>query len=472
MVITSDDLLDMGESEFFRLRHDAERGIQAGNHRYGCGLCSGAVKVCAEGSDFFGPYFKHVRPAPQCRWFQGGEPTREEVLGGMYHGTAESDRHRELKLRLAGLLKRQYGDDVVHTEQRVTAHEPESGWSWRRPDILLKGAVGGKPRTIAVELQISNTFLSVIMARQEFYRRHGIHLVWVFDRYPGDLAKLYAAQKDIFYLNNANAFVFDKEVDVASEQEGTLLLRCHTRKCSPELALMYEVSEVLSLEDLTYDDSRMYAFRVDGEAVEREYTKSQQRAIRRRDIHELLDSLKARCSDRTAVSQTFREFEAELQRLLGLEEALNGYQKGVLKTVASLSQGRVIGWNVSNMVQMLYTHFMTIGDCHHPKYEPHRLLIVSAMKVWFQTQTEEHEKAKAGKLMSGHYEGKKTIVQLVREFWRESNPPQPSPSDLRFYKAMRPLYPKLFQQYDAFLTRKSDRMEGCATGARAATPNV
>ncbi|MFT3849832.1 MAG: DUF6035 family protein [Propionivibrio sp.] len=74
---------------------------------------------------------------------------------------------------------------------------------WRRPDV--KCCYRGQP--LVFEIQLSYTFLSDVIARDEFYRREGIFIVWVFAGF--DLNR--AAVTDEAFFNRRNLFVLDAD---------------------------------------------------------------------------------------------------------------------------------------------------------------------------------------------------------------------------------------------------------------------
>jgi uncharacterized protein YqkB len=61
------------------------------------------------------------------------------------------------------------------------------------------------------EIQISHTFISVIVAREIFYEENEMPLFWIFDEFKPEPEYIKAFQGDIFAHNNCNVFVFDDE---------------------------------------------------------------------------------------------------------------------------------------------------------------------------------------------------------------------------------------------------------------------
>ena len=82
---------------------------------------------------------------------------------------------------------------------------------------------------LVFELQLSTTFVSVVVQRDIFYRLNDYFIIWVFnfddnEKYV-DLANLMC--KDIYYANKRNVFIFDKDAQQESEERGELVLKCN-----------------------------------------------------------------------------------------------------------------------------------------------------------------------------------------------------------------------------------------------------
>jgi len=79
------------------------------------------------------------------------------------------------------------------------------GSSWRKPDLQANF----NNKKFVFEIQISNTFLSVIVARELFYRDMDIPLIWIFGEFDKRDTQFF--EKDIFYHHNGNLFVSDED---------------------------------------------------------------------------------------------------------------------------------------------------------------------------------------------------------------------------------------------------------------------
>lgn len=57
------------------------------------------------------------------------------------------------------------------------------------------------------ELQISTTFIQVIVDRENFYKENNTYIMWIFLEFDCEQF----TQLDISYANKSNTFVFDEE---------------------------------------------------------------------------------------------------------------------------------------------------------------------------------------------------------------------------------------------------------------------
>src|SRR5690606_12712370 len=140
--------------------------------------------------------------------------SKEEIEARKYSNIQESERHIKLKNQLALYLKSTPFVSNVEIEKRITSETPYL--YWRRPDVYAE--YNGK--SIVFELQLSTTFLGVIIERDIFYRFNNTFIVWVFNF--SDNKEYVNFQnlmiKDIYYANKRNAFVFDEKAEFLSRE--------------------------------------------------------------------------------------------------------------------------------------------------------------------------------------------------------------------------------------------------------------
>ncbi|WP_254849522.1 DUF6035 family protein [Thalassotalea sp. PP2-459] len=109
---------------------------------------------------------------------------------------------------------------------------------------------------MAFELQVSTTFIDVIVERERFYRENGAFIIWVFLNFE----EKRFTELDIFYANKLNAFILDEEAKLASSKSGELVLKCHYKDYfvqeSGELVEVAEKDEeeLVPVSQLSFDD--------------------------------------------------------------------------------------------------------------------------------------------------------------------------------------------------------------------------
>lgn len=85
---------------------------------------------------------------------------------------------------------------------------------WRRPDV--KCVYQGHP--VVFEIQLSYTFLSDVIERDQFYKRDGIHIIWVFASFNLNRAVV----TDEAFFNRRNLFVLDAGAMSRTAERGVL----------------------------------------------------------------------------------------------------------------------------------------------------------------------------------------------------------------------------------------------------------
>jgi len=118
-------------------------------------------------------YFKHVLEDGRCPQITRGELTMEEINARKYNGAKESARHIQMKEYVVKSLSADSRFSNIRVEKRWTG---ELSGEWRQPDV--RATYNGID--IVFEIQLSTTFLDVIVERRRFYQREGGLLFWIF----------------------------------------------------------------------------------------------------------------------------------------------------------------------------------------------------------------------------------------------------------------------------------------------------
>lgn len=194
-----------------------------------CAVCGNNVRILGgKDKDTFARsknfHFAHLHNSDDCPIKTTSKYSKLDINRMKYRGVPESRLHIELKENIAkGLrLNQQTKGQVteVNVEQVIRSLDEIQ---WKKPDI---NAVFNEQR-IAIELQLSTTWLDVIVSRQHFYKERGIFILWVFNIFEAsdDFRKL--TQSDIIYTNNYNAFVLDPNAIERIAEKKDLVLQCY-----------------------------------------------------------------------------------------------------------------------------------------------------------------------------------------------------------------------------------------------------
>lgn len=242
-IISSDDLLETDADSYQEIRRSATRARNKGSVAFSCEKCGHAVYAPREPSTKKA-FWKHHKGAPQnCPWWTGNPNSIDEISGAQFQGAQESPLHSRLKNLVADILR-----DDPHTEPDsvVVDEYVFCGENRRKPDV--RAVYDGKP--IAIEIQLSTTQIPIIVAREDFYRQEGRHLIWVTWNFePVERTQMLTAFEDIFYSHSKNLFSLDDKVIVDSQSKGVFQLRVFW-----EGEIGWN-SKVISLKDLFWPES-------------------------------------------------------------------------------------------------------------------------------------------------------------------------------------------------------------------------
>lgn len=125
----------------------------------------------------------------------------------------ESERHKQLKNKIGALLHEVDGVDkssIVIDDKFIIRGDEK-----RRPDVYCKYY----DKELVFEIQLSDLTLGYILNRYEFYKKHGVYLIWILDNF--DIHNQGTLERDIKYLTKyENFFKLDENVT------NTLNLEC------------------------------------------------------------------------------------------------------------------------------------------------------------------------------------------------------------------------------------------------------
>lgn len=216
-------------------------------------------------------HFTHARPNANCEYQTPGIKSKVEINRIKYHGLREGREHIDLKEKFAKCLSIQGRNDgsisdvfVERTVKRIDEN------TWRKPDINFRFY----GTHVAMELQLSTTYLDVINERHRFYRGLGTYMLWIFNHLSLDDQDREFAKNDVIFNNNENAYVFNLLESAKSIEEERLYLTCHFliyryNRRSKEIEAVWE-SELITLDDLTFDEATGIVYYFDSRKTRQE----------------------------------------------------------------------------------------------------------------------------------------------------------------------------------------------------------
>lgn len=222
-----------------------------------CSVCYQPVVLRGDINRSF--FFAHTKNSDDCPIKTTTNLTHDEILAMKFNGQKEGKAHRENKYRLAELVKQDgfFSDDVLVESTFRETNSSGIAKHWRRPDVSVVSAHG--EYSIVFELQVSTTFIEVIVSREAFYKANNAYIMWVFLSF--DCEKF--TTLDVGYSNRSNVFVFDEEAKSLSSENQKLMLKCYYKKpfMNSGLSISYEWDcQLVDFNDLSFnaDEKKIY----------------------------------------------------------------------------------------------------------------------------------------------------------------------------------------------------------------------
>ena len=180
--LDAETILQQPEAQIHKLRRllkEQQLHFKKDNHSpisIVCALCHQPVIIVGNRNHEY--FFKHGYESGDCPIKTSGQYSQDEIKRLKYNGAKESLRHIELKSAISSALQARNSKCTNVIEEKRIASSGLST-SWRKPDVIASC----DEKTIAFEIQLSTTFLDVIVEREEFYQSEKIFMLWVFDNF-------------------------------------------------------------------------------------------------------------------------------------------------------------------------------------------------------------------------------------------------------------------------------------------------
>lgn len=258
------------EAIIFEIRRQLEDAIRGRcEPKYKCYYCQQLIKIRGKAENetkLKRMHFAHQWDSEDCPIKTSQNLTRQQVQAIKYNGQKESELHRRTKELVAASLEanRLTNKGITEVATETVRRDSSGLMTWHKPDV----SAVYKSQNLVFEIQLSTTFLSVIADREHFYQQNQTYIIWLFKYFSDELDKQRFTEKDVFYGNNQNAFVFDREAIRESKDQKDLILTCLFRepfRNGQQIAYRWREQKV-GLHDLTFDDTtyKVFFFDVDG----------------------------------------------------------------------------------------------------------------------------------------------------------------------------------------------------------------
>lgn len=297
--------------------------------------CECEQKLNVSTSKYDRLHFKHQPKADYCI-LKDGDLTPEEIEQfNRILSAKESPRHKELKNKIAERLSKVEGIDPtsIFVDNRFIMLGNEK----RRPDVYCKY----QGKEIVFEIQLSDLSLRYILSRHDFYKEHGIYLIWILDNF--DVHGQGQKERDIKYLTKyENFFKLDESVE-------DFKLSCKYKfpfltDDNKLLTKWLDKSVSLSQVKFDADSSQVYYFnfgdnKVKTEEEQRKKAEQIREAERKRLAEVRLSNAEYRTGEIIKAVKQHRERKSQNFSIVGQAiDRLDEYELGVLNSKLNLQK--------------------------------------------------------------------------------------------------------------------------------------
>lgn len=352
-------------------------------------------------------FFKHIpelenNPNFQCPVKNIKLLSGQEKTALKYQIAKETQQHKLLKENIYKSLQVDEAFSDIYIEQVRKSIDLKQ---WRRPDVSALY----KTQLVVFEGQLSTTFLNVIIDRKIFYEDNNACLLWIFNHFESTEKAKKQSMQDIYYNNNANAFVVNAFTVAQSIKTKVFTLECHYLK--PEIQNNQIINkwntEFVEFQNLVHNESTKQIYFFDYEAeyrklkqklgLQHSYLQESKNQKDKLKVQKYIESLEQVDLETKAPSKTKSELlveftelwvkthyltdsqfnfqwfsirkELELMGISTPKYILHAPYKTVVNSILSAKFGYVVGNNINDMVSVAHNLME-----HHPAYIKHLML--------------------------------------------------------------------------------------------------
>lgn len=329
---TSGEILDA--DEIFDITKDAfqiRKKYHEKNLMLSCCECEQDLMV--SGSKYDRLHFKHKPGHDYCTLADGKLTPQEHERYTEILKSKESDRHKELKNKIGELLRSVPNIDIdtISIDNKFIVKENGK----RKPDVYCKF----HDKEIVFEIQLSDLPLGYILSRYEFYKSHGMYLIWILDNF--DIHNQGTLERDIKYLTRYENFF---KLDEDSE---SFKLECEYKfpfLTDDNRLLTKWLKKSVSLNELKFDSEVFQAFFYDfgdnktkAETLQKQKAEEIKESERKKVEQRRLENAEKKANDLIAKIADFREREVLIFDAISNDiREMNDFEIKTLNRILSL----------------------------------------------------------------------------------------------------------------------------------------
>lgn len=215
-IIPVDHFYSMEVEQQFKLRYELKNAVCESTKKIVCPICNEFLILRGGVNTGIKLHFSHVKDSPDCPIKTDLTIDELESARRKFHYVRESKAHKEMKLWLTEVMRNDSRFENVFAEKRISSYFLEK--EYKRPDVQAEYL----NKKYVFEIQLTTTFLSVIVERNEFYKKESINIIWLFKIF--NPKSMVFTERDVIYQNKLNAFVFNDDIYQQSIKENRFLL--------------------------------------------------------------------------------------------------------------------------------------------------------------------------------------------------------------------------------------------------------
>jgi len=247
-----EDYVTLGE-----LRRKQKESILLKKPLYICGKCEQPLALKGKPNNNKEFYLAHLKNSLDCDWKSGDDRTRLEIHSEMFFRVRESEKHKELKAFIVDKLEKDKVFSQIKSEKRFKS---DFGEQYKIPDVSTvkienNGFIDIKTNVV-FEIQLTSTYLDVIIDRERFYYENKSNIIWIFSKFSNDLSKTKMTEDDILFSNKKNVFILDEEAQKISKEKQSLYLKniyLEVDSKKSKINYKWSKSKIINVKDITFD---------------------------------------------------------------------------------------------------------------------------------------------------------------------------------------------------------------------------